>query len=405
MSRTTKGEYGLGELYEKHDSWYGRWRSPGGAKRNRKVGRKKATGVPGLTRTEARARLRQMMEEDGATTSHAPEEVPTLVALTEALADRLAVRGRSTSHVENVRSHARTKFKPFFKDVRVDSVTDLDLERFMAWCARGGGSRTGKPASPKSIRLYMGTLHSTFELAIRRRWIVLNPCKLVDLPALPDRTDIRFLTLDELEAVIRHAEQDELGAMEAVLWRTCGMVGLRMSEARGFRWRDIDWVARRVRIRQVIVGGEVKAPKSRRGSRSVPLPTALARELELHFQRSVFTGDEDHVFAHPHTGKPYDRCRALKRYKEACERAGVTKTNRLHDLRHTFGTQMAARGVPMRTLQEWMGHRDFATTLIYADYAPSEHEADMIDAAWEPVHAPAALAHRSSARRADLATS
>ena len=43
---------------------------------------------------------------------------------------------------------------------------------------------------------------------------------------------------------------------------------------------------------------------------------------------------------------------------------------------------MAAAGVPMRTLQEWMGHRDFATTLIYADYAPSEHEADLVDAAF-----------------------
>jgi integrase len=47
---------------------------------------------------------------------------------------------------------------------------------------------------------------------------------------------------------------------------------------------------------------------------------------------------------------------------------------RFHDLRHTFGTRMAAVGVPIRTLQEWMGHRDFKTTLIYADYAPSEHE-------------------------------
>ncbi len=43
---------------------------------------------------------------------------------------------------------------------------------------------------------------------------------------------------------------------------------------------------------------------------------------------------------------------------------------RFHDLRHTFGTRMAAAGVPMRTLQEWMGHRDFKTTMIYADYAP-----------------------------------
>jgi site-specific recombinase XerD len=34
----------------------------------------------------------------------------------------------------------------------------------------------------------------------------------------------------------------------------------------------------------------------------------------------------------------------------------------------------------MRTLQEWMGHRDIATTQRYADYAPSAHEATFIEA-------------------------
>jgi site-specific recombinase XerD len=36
----------------------------------------------------------------------------------------------------------------------------------------------------------------------------------------------------------------------------------------------------------------------------------------------------------------------------------------------------------MRALQEMMGHRDFKTTLIYADYAPSAHEAEWIEAAF-----------------------
>jgi site-specific recombinase XerD len=42
---------------------------------------------------------------------------------------------------------------------------------------------------------------------------------------------------------------------------------------------------------------------------------------------------------------------------------------------------MAAQGVPMRALQELTEHRDFATTLIYADYAPSAHEAEWAEAA------------------------
>jgi integrase len=38
----------------------------------------------------------------------------------------------------------------------------------------------------------------------------------------------------------------------------------------------------------------------------------------------------------------------------------------------------------MRMLQEWMGHRDIKTTQIYADYAPSPHEADLLERAFAP---------------------
>jgi integrase len=41
-----------------------------------------------------------------------------------------------------------------------------------------------------------------------------------------------------------------------------------------------------------------------------------------------------------------------------------------HELRHTFGTQMAAAGAPLRAIQEWMGHADASTTEIYACGSP-----------------------------------
>ena len=43
---------------------------------------------------------------------------------------------------------------------------------------------------------------------------------------------------------------------------------------------------------------------------------------------------------------------------------------------------MAGAGVPLRTLQEWMGHRDYKTTLIYADYAPDAHERELVERAF-----------------------
>jgi hypothetical protein len=51
----------------------------------------------------------------------------------------------------------------------------------------------------------------------------------------------------------------------------------------------------------------------------------------------------------------------------------------------------------MRTLQEWMGHRDFKTTLIYADYAPSEHEGGMVERAFRTARAPETHAPTRSA--------
>jgi integrase len=84
------------------------------------------------------------------------------------------------------------------------------------------------------------------------------------------------------------------------------------------------------------------------------------------------------VFGQPHLGTPLERSRLLKRYKAAAKAAGIRDVC-FHDLRHTFGTRMAAAGVPMRTLQEWMGHRDYKTTLIYADYAPIAHERELVE--------------------------
>jgi integrase len=163
------------------------------------------------------------------------------------------------------------------------------------------------------------------------------------------------------------------------------VTGTRQGELLALRWRDVDWFASRARVRQNFVRGEFREPKSKRSSRSVPVIDRLAAALDEHHRQTLFGRDDDLVFAHPHTGKPLDRSKVLKRFKRACRRAGVREV-RFHDLRHTFGTYMAAAGVPMRTLQEWMGHRDFKTTLIYADYAPSPHEKDMAESAFGGEH-------------------
>ena len=62
----------------------------------------------------------------------------------------------------------------------------------------------------------------------------------------------------------------EFGAANA-LFRFAAMTGLRRGEQIALRWADIDWTARRVRVRENIVRGRTGKPKSKRSTRSVPL--------------------------------------------------------------------------------------------------------------------------------------
>ena len=75
---------------------------------------------------------------------------------------------------------------------------------------------------------------------------------------------------DEVVVSLKSGVPDtRLGPLDRVLYLTAAMTGLRQGELLGLRWRDIDWGASRVRIRQRYVRGEFGRPKSKRSSRSV----------------------------------------------------------------------------------------------------------------------------------------
>lgn len=165
------------------------------------------------------------------------------------------------------------------------------------------------------------------------------------------------------------------------MYRTAAMTGLRQGELLALRWRDIDWSAGRIRVRQSYVP-RIRHAQEQALDAKRPDGRRVGGELERLFKASRWQADDDLVFAHPHSGEPLYKPGVLRRMRKALKAANLDESHRFHDLRHTFGTRMAAAGVPMRTLQEWMGHRDLATTQRYADYAPSAHEAAFVAAAF-----------------------
>ena len=269
----------------------------------------------------------------------------------------------------------RVHLAPFFGERSMDAIEPEDVIDLVALLERSG-------RAPATVRRIIATLSGLFVFAKapHRRWATI-PCEGVDLPALREPSEIRYLTLPQVDRLLAHVRPGPFAHLDRAIFTTAVMTGLRKGELVALRWRDVDWQARRIRVRRSYTYGEFGTPKSKRSSRSVPMTAELASELRRVWNQTIWRDEDDLVFAHPEHGGVLPKANISRRLSAALRAAGI-EDHRFHDLRHTFGTRMAAAGVPLRTLQEWMGHRDITTTQRYADYAPSEHEGEMVEAAF-----------------------
>lgn len=274
-----------------------------------------------------------------------------------------------------VASDLRNHIAPFFTDKELSKIGPADVERYIAIKL--------SILAPKTVRNHLNTMHSVFEIGMRLGWCTGNPVKLADRPVIKTtETRIKFLDQPELERLLAApSPSDAFGSIEPTLYLTAAMTGLRQGELLGLRWRNVDLAARKLRVVSPYVRGEFNEPKSEGSGRSVPLAQRVAVALEALRERSAYADDDELVFCHPESGNPLDRSKLVRRFRQVTERAAVRQIT-FHELRHTFGTRMAAAGVPLRTIQHWMGHADAKTTQIYAHYQPSDAEADTVDSAF-----------------------
>ena len=244
---------------------------------------------------------------------------------------------RKRTTIPGYRGYLRRPLAPFFGGRPLDKIDRDRIETFMLAKLKDG-------LSPKTVQNLLNFLHGIYAFSIKRQWATDNPVALVDRPRSPRSAHrrIRFLQPEELEALLRAVPDDYLGALERPIYAAAAMTGLRQGELLGLRWVDVDWSAARVRVAESFTRGAFDSPKSHRG-RSVPMPDRLAQGLEHHFQRSRWRSDQDLVFAHPLTGRVLDASKLRKRFTQALERAELHVIT-FHELRHTFGTQMAAAG-------------------------------------------------------------
>ena len=272
---------------------------------------------------------------------------------------------RKRSTIQDYRGYLRGHLEPFFGERPIDRIDPAQGRRLPQAQARGRPVR-------KTVQNHLNFLHGVFAFSLKRGWDADQSGRATSTARRrrARHTDaFASCSHRELDELIGAVPDDSLGAVERPLYLAAALTGLRQGELLALKWMDVDWLAAACGSPTTSPAGSSTAPKSHEG-RSVPMADRLARELEASRPALAPTAQTTtSSSATPTPAMSSTRRRCASASARRSPEAGVHEIT-FHELRHTFGTQMAAAGAPLRAIQEWMGHADAKTTEIYRHYAP-----------------------------------
>jgi integrase len=224
------------------------------------------------------------------------------------------------------------------------------------------------------------TLHRVLDRAFHWGLCPRNAAALV-LPPRPRRRQMTALTSAQLVGLLETTSGQPLYP----LWAVLGTAGLRLGEALGLQWRDVDLTVGRIHIHQALqrqagVGLVLTHLKTLRSRRTVQLTQLALDALRCHQATQDSASSDTGLVIRPFVftnaaGRPLDAAKVTRGLARALDDAGLPHI-RVHDLRHTTPSALLEAGVHPKVVQELLGHSTVAVTLdTYSHVAPVIHVA------------------------------
>jgi integrase len=273
---------------------------------------------------------------------------------------------------------------------RLDEIRPQHVQRLHAELRASG---LKDPSIAQTHRVF----HIALEQAVDWGLIARNPCDAVTPPRV-ERREMEPLTGEQAYILFESsAGADPLHP----LWVFICSSGVRIGEALGLRWKDVDLEARTAHIVQTvgrINGGKIifGTPKSASSRRLITLTELAVKPLRKHrikqneWRLQLGPAWQNHDLVFPsEAGRPWEPSRVLYRFHKALTKAGIPK-RRVHDLRHTAATLMLEEGVPLKVVQEMLGHSSYNLTAnVYQHVSESmqRQAAVAVDALFERIQA------------------
>jgi integrase len=296
-------------------------------------------------------------------------------AKTQTVAEYLDGWLEARRHSIRVATHLnyRTGIKwlnPHIGSIRLNKLAPATIQQAYA-------DMLGRGLSGRSVQISHSLLRTALRQAVRLGLINRDPTDAVTCPRR-GRHEMSVLTADQAYRLFESTASDPLHA----LWVTLASTGLRIGEALGLKWDDIDLEERTLSVRRAIQRQPGKGlvfvePKTLAGRRTVNLTSTAAEALRAHRTRQIkhrlaigsMWQDQGIIFA-SEIGAPLDASNAYHRFQKALIAAGLPRM-RLHDLRHTAATLMLSEGIHPRIAQEMLGHSNITQTMAYSHVLPT----------------------------------
>ncbi|NJD33598.1 MAG: integrase [Betaproteobacteria bacterium] len=206
--------------------------------------------------------------------------------------------------------------------------------------------------SPNTMRIcYCGIRHF-FVHVLRRDWHTLQLIRAENERRLP-----AVLSREEVAALLAHVHTSHNQAFLTTVY-SCG---LRLQEALFLEVSDIDSQRHMIHVHR---GKGAK-------DRFVPLPESTLRHLRRHWAshrhpRLLFPAQGRSGGGAATADAPMAKSSVQGAFRQAKREAGILKKNvSVHTLRHAYATHLLEAGVNLRVIQQYLGHAQIETTLVY----------------------------------------
>lgn len=208
------------------------------------------------------------------------------------------------------------------------------------------------------------------------------------------KREISFLTDDDMKKIYKESKRVNVPGFnwggkigESTYGNNANLIvfilytGLRVSEAIGLQWNNVDIQNKKITvINNATLKGKNSSTKTPSGTRTIPLNDIAFEIINIENKLNPSHNDNDYVFITKNGGKIASRHNINRTLQKMINRAGCS-VDKLspHELRHSFGSALLRKGVDIKIVSKLLGHKDITVTYNVYIHILNEQEVTAIN--------------------------